>query len=55
MTMTAIAHAPFCLPQPGRDEPRIDRFNYTRDDGQIAHTDRCLECGEQVVTWLGKL
>lgn len=47
----ALRHEEFCLPRPGEQAPRIERFTATSDDpttGKSIPTHdvmRCLECG----------
>jgi hypothetical protein len=53
---TGLRHEPFCLPQPGTDGPRIERYPYMTDDpatGRSVPThdvQRCLECGAATYT-----
>ncbi len=48
---TNLAHADFCLPRPGEDAPRIERYTaprYNQDGSRVVAVvaiERCLECG----------
>jgi hypothetical protein len=50
-TDVRVRHEEFCLPRPGADAPRLERFVAFADDpktGKSAPTHnvtRCLECG----------
>ncbi len=49
-----IRHAPWCQPQPGEAEPRIESYLASREDdrGRVIsrpRVTRCQECAEQVV------
>ncbi len=50
-----IQHAHFCTPRPELPEARLEAFTRTTDDGRTAHIQRCIDCGEQTVTFLGRL
>ena len=50
-----IAHAPWCVAQPGEPGPRIDIFRAerTNEHGHVTSrplVHRCLECAAQTVT-----
>ena len=49
-TPTNLKHEEFCLPRPGEDAPRIERFRAPTYDGGVYATGsvevcRCIECG----------
>ena len=51
MTAALTEHEPFCLPRPGHDEPRTERYMHTVDSEDPASpprrvlVHRCCECG----------
>ncbi len=50
MTTAALEHEPFCLPRPGEDTPRIEKYSAYRynEQGYAVSTIqvvRCTECG----------
>ncbi len=49
MITTTLEHEPFCLPRPGEDAPRIEKYSaYRYNEQGIAvstiHVVRCTEC-----------
>lgn len=46
-----VRHEEFCLPRPGSDEPRIERYVQLDDDPKTGRSrpthdvTRCMECG----------
>ena len=51
MITTTFEHQKWCLPRPGEDAPRMERYSIPRygDDGKMKVADvlclRCMECG----------
>ncbi len=49
-TTAAFEHAEFCLPRPGEDAPRMEKYGSPRysEQGQVVGVVtvlRCIECG----------
>lgn len=53
-TTDNLQHEPYCLPQPGETEPRIESYRAERSDdmGRVIsrpRVTRCIECAAQIV------
>ena len=54
MSVDDIQHASFCQSQPGERAVRTEAYPVTTDSGTVVIA-RCIECGEQHLTRLGRL